>query len=73
MIYLLMILREIVNKTYSAEIFSYAREEQKAEDITPTLQLKNNLFLLSLSNGPTLAFKDIAMQFLGHIFEYVLG
>ena len=65
-------LREIVNKTYSAEIFSYAREEQKAVDITPTLQLKNNLFLLSLSNGPTLAFKDIAMQFLGHIFEYVL-
>ena len=66
-------LREIVNKTYSAETFSYAREEQKAEDITPTLPLKNNLFLLSLSNGPTLAFKDIAMQFLGHIFEYVLG
>ena len=65
-------LREIVNKTYSAETFSYAREEQKAEDITPTLPLKNNLFLLSLSNGPTLAFKDIAMQFLGHIFEYVL-
>ena len=66
-------LREIVNKTYSAETFSYTREEQKAEDITPTLPLKNNLFLLSLSNGPTLAFKDIAMQFLGHIFEYVLG
>ena len=66
-------LREIVNKTYSAETFPYAREEQKAEDITPTLPLKNNLFLLSLSNGPTLAFKDIAMQFLGHIFEYVLG
>ena len=65
-------LREIVNKTYSAETFSYTREEQKAEDITPTLPLKNNLFLLSLSNGPTLAFKDIAMQFLGHIFEYVL-
>jgi len=65
-------LREIVNKTYSAEVFSFARQEQAAEDITPTLELKNNLFLLSLSNGPTLAFKDIAMQFLGHIFEYVL-
>jgi threonine synthase len=66
-------LREIVNKTYSAEVFSFARQEQAAEDITPTLELKNNLFLLSLSNGPTLAFKDIAMQFLGHIFEYVLN
>jgi threonine synthase len=31
------------------------------------------LYLLSLSNGPTLAFKDIAMQFLGHLFEYVLA
>tara|TARA_B100001142_G_scaffold328912_1_gene390376 strand:+ start:492 stop:1916 length:1425 start_codon:yes stop_codon:yes gene_type:complete len=65
-------LREIINKTYSAKVFSFARQEQAAEDITPTLELKNNLFLLSLSNGPTLAFKDIAMQFLGHIFEYVL-
>ena len=65
-------LKKIVDNTYSAKVFSNGREEQLASDITPTLQLKNNLFLLSLSNGPTLAFKDIAMQFLGHIFEYVL-
>jgi len=65
-------LKKIVDNTYSAKVFSNGREEQLASDITPILQLKNNLFLLSLSNGPTLAFKDIAMQFLGHIFEYVL-
>ena len=66
-------LREIINKTYTSDIFGYNRSIQNPEDITPTLKLKDNLYLLSLSNGPTLAFKDIAMQFLGHVFEYVLA
>ena len=58
----------IINKTYTADVFGYNRSNQNPEDITPTLKLKDNLYLLSLSNGPTLAFKDIAMQFLGHTF-----
>ncbi len=66
-------LLEIVKKTYTAEVFGYNRSTQNSNEITPTLKLKENLYLLSLSNGPTLAFKDIAMQFLGHIFEYVLA
>ncbi len=66
-------LKEIVNKTYTKEVYGYVRSNQDAEQITPTLELDENLYLLSLSNGPTLAFKDIAMQFLGHMFEYVLG
>jgi threonine synthase len=37
------------------------------------LELEHNLYLLSLSNGPTLAFKDMAMQLLGNLFEYVLA
>ena len=65
-------LRQIVNKTYTSEVFCFNRSNQDPKDITPTLKLKENLYLLSLSNGPTLAFKDIAMQFLGHLFEYVL-
>jgi threonine synthase len=36
------------------------------------VKLEDGLFLLSLSNGPTLAFKDMAMQLLGNLFEYVL-
>ncbi len=66
-------LRDIVNKTYRAEVYCHVREGQKAEDITPTVKLEDGLFLLSLSSGPTLAFKDMAMQLLGNLFEYVLA
>ncbi len=65
-------LRAIIDKTYTAEVYSFTRKGQKADDITPTLKLEDNLYLLSLSNGPTLAFKDMAMQLLGNLFEYVL-
>lgn len=65
-------LRGIINKTYTAEVYGFVREGQSAGDITPTVKLEDNLHLLSLSNGPTLAFKDMAMQLLGNLFEYVL-
>jgi threonine synthase len=41
--------------------------------IAPLKPLRPGLSLLGLSEGPTLAFKDMAMQFLGQIFEYVLA
>ncbi|MEE9331886.1 MAG: threonine synthase [Methylophilaceae bacterium] len=66
-------LRGIIDKTYTADIYGFARNGQDAEDITPTLKLEENLYILSLSNGPTLAFKDMAMQLLGNLFEYVLA
>ena len=66
-------LKQIIDKTYRADVYGFVREGQNAEDITPTLKLENNLYLLSLSNGPTLAFKDMAMQLLGNLFEYVLA
>jgi threonine synthase len=66
-------LKAIIDKTYRAEVYQYVRAGQNAEDITPTLKLEDNLYLLSLSNGPTLAFKDMAMQLLGNLFEYVLA
>jgi threonine synthase len=66
-------LRGIVDKTYRADVYAYTRAGQNAEDITPILKLEDNLYLLSLSNGPTLAFKDMAMQLLGNLFEYVLA
>jgi threonine synthase len=41
--------------------------------IAPLRHLHGNLHILALSNGPTLAFKDMAMQLLGHLFEYELN
>ena len=65
-------LKAIIDKTYRSDVYAYTRPGQDAAEITPTLKLENNLYLLSLSNGPTLAFKDMAMQLLGNLFEYVL-
>ncbi|MEW9899785.1 threonine synthase [Chitinivorax sp. PXF-14] len=58
-------LKAIVDKTYTKEIFG-------SDDITPLKTLEPGLHILELSNGPTLAFKDVAMQLLGNLFEYVL-
>ena len=51
-------LKKIIEKSYS-------KFSNKA--IAPTKQLSNNQFLLELFHGPTLAFKDFALQFLGNI------
>src|SRR5258708_8003596 len=58
-------LKELVDKTYTKEIFG-------SKDITPVKKLERGLYLLGLSNGPSLAFKDIALQLLGNVFEYAL-
>jgi threonine synthase len=58
-------LKALVRSTYTAKIFG-------SEQITPLKPLDEGLFLQALSNGPTLAFKDIAMQLLGQLFEYQL-
>ena len=65
-------LKTLVDKTYVPEVYCHARKGQNAADITPTMKLEEGLYILSLSNGPTLAFKDMAMQLLGNLFEYVL-
>lgn len=40
-------------------------------EITPLVR-QDNLFILELFHGPTFAFKDVALQFLGNVFEYIL-
>jgi threonine synthase len=52
---------------------AYTKANFGTDDITPITELEPGLHLLHLSNGPTLAFKDIAMQLLGQLFEYVLA
>lgn len=58
-------LRRLIEKTYTSTVFGNA-------DITPVTLLGNGIWLLGLSNGPTLAFKDIALQLLGNLFEHTL-
>lgn len=66
-------LKAICDKTYTAEVYGYVRDGEDASQITPLRWLEpGKLGLLELSNGPTLAFKDMAMQLLGNLFEYVL-
>lgn len=65
-------LRSICQKTYTAETYRYCRPGRNAADIVPLTSLTKDTHLLELSNGPTLAFKDMAMQLLGNLFEYVL-
>ncbi|CAN5282647.1 threonine synthase [soil metagenome] len=59
-------LRALVRRTYTAEVFG-------TPEIVPLKPLVPGLALQALSNGPTLAFKDLAMQLLGGLFEYELG
>ena len=56
-------LREIIRKSYAG--FS-------SKKITPLKQLEDNHWLLELFHGPTLAFKDIALQLLGNLFNFFL-
>jgi len=55
--------KEIIAKAYA--VFGH-----KAR--CPIVQLDSNDFLLELFHGPTLAFKDVALQFLGNVFEHIL-
>ena len=59
-------LRAIVQRTYTPAIFG-------TPQITPLKALEPGVYLQALSNGPTLAFKDMAMQLLGNLFEYELA
>ena len=59
-------LRALCHKTYTADVFG-------TPDIVPLRPLEPGLWLEALSNGPTLAFKDMAMQLLGNLFEYELA
>ncbi|HEY1089482.1 MAG TPA: threonine synthase, partial [Burkholderiaceae bacterium] len=59
-------LKALCAKTYTAEVFG-------TEAIVPLRPLEDGVYLEALSNGPTLAFKDMAMQLLGNLFEYELG
>ena len=56
-------LRLILDKTYQS--FDH-------ENIAPLINIEKNKYILELFYGPTLAFKDYALQFLGNLFSHIL-
>ena len=59
-------LRALCEKTYTAAVYGTG-------EIVPLRHVEDGLWIEALSNGPTLAFKDMAMQLLGNLFEYELA
>jgi threonine synthase len=59
-------LKRLTAQTYTEQVFG-------TREIVPLKKLEDGLYLEALSNGPTLAFKDMAMQLLGALFEYELA
>ncbi|MEQ9107069.1 MAG: threonine synthase [Limnobacter sp.] len=59
-------LKALTTKTYTKAVYG-------TEEVTPVRELFDDIKVLELSNGPTLAFKDMAMQLLGNLFEYQLA
>ncbi|WP_066270085.1 threonine synthase [Hydrogenophaga palleronii] len=59
-------LRALCDKTYTEAVYG-------TPQIVPLKKLEDGFCLEALSNGPTLAFKDMAMQLLGNLFEYELA
>ena len=59
-------LKRLVEQTYTEEVFG-------SPEIVPIRPLEPGVWIEALSNGPTLAFKDMAMQLLGALFEYELA
>ena len=56
-------LKTLINRSYST--FTHP-------EVTPLIK-KNGVYILELFHGVTLAFKDVALQFLGNLFEYILA
>ncbi|TIA70999.1 hypothetical protein E3P91_02790 [Wallemia ichthyophaga] len=57
-------LKLLINRSYST--FRHSSR-------TPITQVDSHRFILELFHGPTFAFKDVALQFLGNLFEYFLN
>ena len=66
-------LEVLLERTYRPDRFCNGRAGEDFSQITPVRFIDDgNIGVLELSNGPTLAFKDIAMQYLGALFEMLL-
>lgn len=56
-----------------ADMCQHAYQSFETPDVTPLVRLEDDLWILELFHGPTLAFKDVAMQFLARVMDHVLA
>lgn len=54
------------------DIISRAYSTFRHKAVVPLSQIDSNDWILELFHGPTLAFKDVALQLLGHLFDHIL-
>jgi len=69
------IISPFVSKEIRSKLYEMCREVYSNfnhEEVVPIKKLDTNLYVMELFYGPTFAFKDYAMQFLAHVFDYVL-
>ncbi len=59
------VFRGLIEDTYNGEVF-------RGGEIAPLKEIYPGLHVMELFHGPTIAFKDVALQFLGHLFDYFL-
>jgi threonine synthase len=55
-------LKQLINKSYAGF---------RNPEVTPIQKVKDNMYVLELFHGPTFAFKDVALQFLGNLYSYI--
>ncbi len=64
---------DVVSPEILKRLVAMAYSNFKHPAVAPLRQLDSNFWLLELFHGPTLAFKDFALQFLGHLFQEILS
>lgn len=68
----LYITSEEISKTELRELVEKSYNTFRHPDITPLKKLTDTTYVLELFHGPTFAFKDVALQLLGNLFEFFL-
>lgn len=63
---------DAISRDDFAAMVSDAYATFDAPEVTPLVELHDGIHLLELFHGPTLAFKDVALQMVGRLFDYEL-
>ncbi|HEY9078445.1 threonine synthase [Magnetovibrio sp.] len=69
---MLPFVEDVVSREELTQIVTDTYGSFDCDDVAPLVKLGDNEYVLELFHGPTLAFKDYALQFLGRMFDHVL-